>query len=171
MGQHAIDEPGGCVRHPPTAAGRAESSTLARKGNETIVSAGVAMHPQKSMRENPALEISADLSLDESGNRRALPSRASQEGLELFADDFVEKCLFGFVAFVSDSGQASVGTLRARALQSTANNVPRSSSRCDDSRATDRPRVGPASIRTLKISPYRVHRFTHSEEPCGLLGT
>jgi len=39
--------------------------------------AGVAMNVQKSMREDPALEIGTDLSLDEASNRRALPSPAS----------------------------------------------------------------------------------------------
>jgi hypothetical protein len=52
------------------------------------------------MREDPTLEIGADLSLDKASNRRVLPSPASQEGLELFADDFVEESLLGFVAFV-----------------------------------------------------------------------
>jgi hypothetical protein len=82
------------------------------------------MDTQKSMREDPAREIGANLSLDESGDGGALPSRASQEGLEFIANDFMEKCLFGFVAFVSDSGKASVGTLRARALQNTASDMP-----------------------------------------------
>ena len=52
------------------------------------------------MREDPTLEIGADLSLNKASNRRALPSPASQEGLELFPDDFVEESLLGFVAFV-----------------------------------------------------------------------
>jgi hypothetical protein len=55
MGQHAIDEPGGGVRHSSTTAGRTEASTLAREGNEPIVSARIAMNTQKSMREDPAL--------------------------------------------------------------------------------------------------------------------
>ena len=44
----------------------------------------------------------------------------------MFADDFVEKSLLGFVAFVSDGGKESIGTLRARALPVTASVVPRS---------------------------------------------
>jgi hypothetical protein len=34
----------------------------------------------------------------------ALPSRLSQEGLELFADDFVMGGLFGLVAFLLNDG-------------------------------------------------------------------
>jgi hypothetical protein len=124
MRQHAIDEPGRCVRHSQAAAGRAEPSALARKGDEPIVTAGVAMDAQKSMREDPALEIGADLSLDKASNRRALSSRASQEGLELFANDFVEKSLLGLMALISNGGKESVGTLRARALPGTASDMP-----------------------------------------------
>lgn len=100
MRQHAIDKQGRRVRHPPTTAGRAEPSTLAGERDEPIVPAGVATDTQESMREDPTLEIGADLSLDKASNRRVLPSPASQEGLELFADDFVEESLLGFVAFV-----------------------------------------------------------------------
>jgi hypothetical protein len=78
------------------------------------------------MREDPALEIGADLSLDKASNRRALSSRASQEGLELFANDFVEKSLLGLMALISNGGKESVGTLRARALPDTASDMPRS---------------------------------------------
>ncbi len=84
------------------------------------------MDAQKSMSEYPALEIRTDLSLDESGDGCALPSRPSQEGLELFADDLVQKRLFGLVAFVSDDGQQSSGTLRSSALPAKASNVPKS---------------------------------------------
>jgi hypothetical protein len=98
------------------------------------------MDTQKTMGEDPALEIGANLSLDEPCDGRALPSRASQEGLELLADDFVKKRLFGFVAFVSDDGKASIGTLRATTLPNTASDVPRPQRR-DDSDAAGRPRA------------------------------
>ena len=62
------------------------------------------------MGEDSALEVGADLSLHEPGDRRALPSRARQKGLELPADDFVEKGLLGFMTFVLDDGKKSAGT-------------------------------------------------------------
>jgi hypothetical protein len=46
------------------------------------------MDTQESMSEYPALEIGANLSLHEPRDRGALPSRLSQEGLELLANDF-----------------------------------------------------------------------------------
>jgi len=66
------------------------------------------MDPQKSMREDPTPEIGTDLSLDKAGNRCALPSCPSQEGLELLADDVMKKGLFGLVAFVFDGGRHSI---------------------------------------------------------------
>ncbi len=126
---HEVYEMRGGLRHSPAATGRAESTTLAREGNEPIVSARIAMDAQKSMSEDPTFEIGADLSLDKTGDGRALPSRPSQKGLELIANDLVKKGLFGLVAFVFDGGKQSIGTMRARALPATASDVPRSPGR------------------------------------------
>jgi hypothetical protein len=84
------------------------------------------MDTQKSMGEDSALEIGADLSLDEPGDGRILPSRTSQEGFELPANDFMKQGLFGLVAFVFDGGDESTGTMKwGAALHATANDVPR----------------------------------------------
>jgi len=84
------------------------------------------MDAQNSMSKYPAIEIRADLSLDEPSDGRALPSRPSQKGLDLLADDFVEKGLFGLMAFVWDSGDESAGTMKWGAAQpATANDGPR----------------------------------------------
>jgi len=58
------------------------------------------------------VDVEPDLSLHEPGDGRALPSRPSQEGFELFANDFVQKGLFGLVAFVLDGAKESIGTTR-----------------------------------------------------------
>jgi hypothetical protein len=52
-------------------------------------------------------KVRPDLSLHKPGDRRALPSRPSEEGFELLANDFVEKRLVGFMAFVSDGGKCN----------------------------------------------------------------
>ena len=62
------------------------------------------------MGEHTAFEVGPDLSLHEPGDGRALPSRPSEEGLELLANDFVEKGLLGLVAFVPVDGEGSSGT-------------------------------------------------------------
>jgi hypothetical protein len=76
--------------------------------------------------EDPTFEIGADLSLDEPGDGSILPSSPSQEGFELFANDFMKQSLFGLVAFESDGGKASIGTMRARLLPAIASDVPKS---------------------------------------------
>jgi hypothetical protein len=111
FGQNTVDERSGGVGHPPPAARWTESASLAREGDEPIVSARVAMDAQESVSEHAAFEIGANLSLDESRDGRALHPRASQEGLELLTDDFVEKGLLGIVAFVFDE-KSSTGTGR-----------------------------------------------------------
>jgi hypothetical protein len=78
------------------------------------------------MGEHAAFEVRPDLSLHEPGDGRALPSRPSEKGLELLANDFVEKCLLGIVAFVLDGGKESTGTIRWSALPRDASDVPRS---------------------------------------------
>lgn len=62
------------------------------------------MDTQETMSEYPAIEIRADLSLEEPSYGGALPSRPSQIGLDLLADDCVQKGLFGLMAFVLDGG-------------------------------------------------------------------
>jgi hypothetical protein len=89
------------------------------------------MNTQKAMSQDSTFKIGADLSLDEPGDGSTLPSRPIQEGFELFANDLVEKGPFGLVAFVSDGGKASIGTVRTRVLPATASDVPRSPSRDD----------------------------------------
>ena len=54
-----------------------------------------------------------------------MPSRPSQEGLELLADDFVQMGLLGHVAFVLDGGKESIGIMRRSALPAKASDVPR----------------------------------------------
>ena len=83
------------------------------------------MNTQESMREYPTLEIRADLSLDEPSDRSSLPSRTAQKGFELFANDFMEKGPFGFVAFVSDGGKQFIGTLKAGLSPAIADPVER----------------------------------------------
>ena len=63
------------------------------------------------MGEDSTFEIGADLSLDEPTDGRALPPRPSQKGLELFANDLVQKRLLGFMAFVLVGGGKSTGIM------------------------------------------------------------
>jgi hypothetical protein len=75
------------------------------------MSARAAVDTQESMGEYTAFEVRPDLSLHKPSDRRTLPSRPSEEGFELLANDFAEKRLIGFMAFVSDGGKESTGTM------------------------------------------------------------
>jgi len=87
--------------------------------------ARVAVDTQESMREDAALEIRTDLALHEASDRCALPSRTSEEWLDLLADDFVQKGLLGLVTFVLDGGKKSIGIMTWSALHAKASDVPR----------------------------------------------
>ena len=66
------------------------------------------------MGEDAALEIAADLAFDEAGDGRPHRSCAGEEGLELVADDLMEKGLLGLVTFVLVDGGGSSGTSSKR---------------------------------------------------------
>ncbi len=164
MGQHSIDEPGSRIRHSPTATGRAEPTPLAGEGDEPIVSAPVAVDTQKSTSEDPALEIGADLFLDEPCDGRTLLPRPSQEGFELFTNDLVQKRLFRLVAFVFDGGKQSIGTMRSGDLPDVASDMPRSPERDE---ADARSRL--VHLRSRKRLKNRAQPFTRSVETCVLV--
>jgi hypothetical protein len=88
------------VGHPPAAARRAEAASLAREGDEAITATVVAVHAEEAVREDAAVEVGAELALDEPGYRRARLACTTEKGLELFADDAVEERLLRLVAFV-----------------------------------------------------------------------
>ena len=62
------------------------------------------------MGEYTAVQIGADLALDELGDGRPGRSCSGEEGLELVADDLMEEGLLGLVAFVPVDGEGSSGT-------------------------------------------------------------
>jgi hypothetical protein len=65
---------------------------------------------QESVGEHAALEIGADLALDEAGDGRTRRARAFEEGLEFVANDLMEKGLLGLVTFVPVDDRESIGT-------------------------------------------------------------
>jgi len=109
------------------------------------------------------VDVEPDLSLHEPGDGRALPSRPSQDGLELHADDFVQKGLFGLVAFVLDSGKESIGTTRWSALYAKASDMPRrlrreASGGTDQSRSMAGPLFHPSDVSYAEPPGSRSHR-------------
>jgi len=71
------------------------------------VAAPVAMNSPESVSEHTAVQIGADLALDEAGDRHVSRSCTGEEGLELVADDLMEEGLLGLVTFVPVDGEGS----------------------------------------------------------------
>lgn len=111
FGKNAVDQVGGRIRHAPPCARWTKPTSLARKRKQAVVAATIAMQPQETMCEHTALEVRAELALDERGDRSAPLPRIREEGFQLFADNFVEECLLGLMALVFDRGLL-VGTAR-----------------------------------------------------------
>jgi hypothetical protein len=68
------------------------------------VTAVVAVNAKESMGEDATFEIAAHLAFDEAGDGRPHRSCVGEEGLEFVADDGMEECLLGLVAFVPVDG-------------------------------------------------------------------
>ena len=58
------------------------------------MTACITVDANKAVRPHAALDVGADLSLDEMCHRGAVPLRSGEEGLELVPDDFVKERLF-----------------------------------------------------------------------------
>jgi hypothetical protein len=58
------------------------------------------MDAQETMRQHPALEVCAQLSLDETGNRLTPLASVGEKRFEMFADDLIQERLLRLAAFV-----------------------------------------------------------------------
>jgi hypothetical protein len=96
----AVYETGGGIGHSPSTTRGAEPSAFARKGDQAVVAAAIAVYPDETSGEHAAVEVATQLSLHESRDRCTLLTRMGEEGLELLADHFVEQCLLRLVALV-----------------------------------------------------------------------
>lgn len=146
---------------------RRRASTLR---DEPVVAAIVAVDAEESMNEYAALEIDADLALDEPGGRHASGARPRNEGLELSANHFVKERLLGLVAGVVGDGFASGGTRsggemspdqvdRVQAFEYIANARPRGieGSAVERMSLDSRPCRGPRSRASCPARPAGAH--------------
>ena len=95
-----IDETGGGIGHSAPTTRGAEPSAFARKSQQPVVAAGIAVQSEKASSEDSAVEVGAQFALDEVGDRRALFARIGKEGLEILSDNLVEQRLLRLVALV-----------------------------------------------------------------------
>jgi len=91
LGQHAIDEMRGRVRHATSAARRAKAATLARERDQAVVAAAVAVQAQEAVREHTAAQERPKFLLDEVRSHLAAIRGTREEAFQLLADDLVQK--------------------------------------------------------------------------------
>jgi hypothetical protein len=89
------------IRHAVAAATGAKAPAFARKGDEAIEAAIVAVQAQEAMGEDAAAQEGMELLLDEAGHGLFASLRARQEGPEFLLDDVVEDALFGVMSCVA----------------------------------------------------------------------
>jgi len=109
FGQNAVDEVCRGLGHAVAAATWAKAPAFARKGNQAVEAAVVAVQAQEAIGKDAAAQEGLKFLLDEAGHGLLASLRARQEGLEFSLDDVVEDALFG--------AMSCVGALRASALR------------------------------------------------------
>ena len=127
LGEHALDQVGGCVRHSASTTGWTEATPFAGKGDQAVVAAGVAVNTQKAVREYAASEIGAEFAFDKPSYRRLPFVSASEEGLEVLSNDLVEQGLLRLVTLVLDGGSSPSGLcggLGCTKVENRASSVP-----------------------------------------------
>lgn len=102
LGQRRPSAPNDAIAKAPV--GGTEPASLTGEGDEAIVATCVAVDAQKAMSQHAALEVGADLALDEASDRRPRRLRPCDEGCELFTNDAMKESVLGLVAFVANRG-------------------------------------------------------------------
>ena len=92
--QDVIDEMCGRLHHPTCAAGWTKSASLARKGHQVLVTAGVALDAQKPVFEQAALQVVVELLLDEMRQGCAFALQPGKKLRVAGLDDAIERRLF-----------------------------------------------------------------------------
>jgi hypothetical protein len=108
VGQHVVDEVRGGVGHTPAAAGGAEAAAFASKRDELIAHAARAVHAREAVGEQAALEVAAQLALDEARQAvaRIGSTGALEKGLEVGEQRLMQHAALGLAA-TTDVGLAA----------------------------------------------------------------
>ena len=111
VGEHVVDEVRGGVGHAPAAARGAETAALATERYELVAQAARAVDAREAVGEQAALEMAAQLALDETWQDRVRigSSRSLDEGLNVGEQHAVQGAALGLArtppdgAFACDS--------------------------------------------------------------------
>jgi hypothetical protein len=101
LGKHFVDEQRRALGHAPGPATGAEPAPLAAEGDQVLGMAGVATHPQKSVLEATALEVSLEFLLHIVRQGPALPGQELDERRVVLRNDALEQRVLGPVARVA----------------------------------------------------------------------
>ena len=95
-GQHLVDQARRRIGHASAAAGRAEPSLLAGKGNRPARPAVLTTGPHEPVGQNPAFEVGPHLLLDVERQLVLGRSGLLEKGFQMPGEDLVEGLLFRF---------------------------------------------------------------------------
>ena len=101
VGDDVVDQVRGGLDHAPGTAGGAKPTLLAGEGNQQLVTAAIALHPDEPMLQAAAGEIAAELIEDEPGQRPLAFVKAALEGRQVLLDQTVENAVFGAMPCVA----------------------------------------------------------------------
>ena len=105
LGEDAFHEVRRRIGHAAATARGTEPPILARKRQQAVAAAGIAVEPKETTGEDTTREIGAQLALDEAGHGMLALAGAREEGLEVLPDDLVQQGLLGAVARVAGAGR------------------------------------------------------------------
>ncbi len=99
---HLIRQMGGGPTHAARIAGWAHAPLLARQRDKQVFTARAASCSQKAVRQDPALQVLAQLALDvlRQGTLVRL-AHLCEKRLEVLGDNLVEWCILGFAPLVA----------------------------------------------------------------------
>ena len=88
-----VDEVSGCLDHPAGAARWAKPTAFAREGHQVLVTAAVALHPDKAMFKATAARVLLELVNNEARQRRIALAQVLEECAEVCLDQRIQRRL------------------------------------------------------------------------------
>jgi hypothetical protein len=92
----------GRIRHASSTTRRAPDASFTGERQQPILSAVLAVKPQKTPRENSAIQKGAKFSFNKSGNRTFALLLSGEESFQLFRDDLIQHRRFRIARPVRD---------------------------------------------------------------------
>ncbi len=98
-----IDQMSRRIRHASSTTGRTPDSRFTRKGQQPVLTTVLTVKPQKTPRENAAIQEGSELFFNESGDRPVALLLSAEESFQLFRDDLIQHCRFRIARAVCDA--------------------------------------------------------------------